>query len=122
MENPGASIPSLEAAKTHIYAIDFSRIIDKMVQHQGWRYKDALKVSEQYRNYLFLNKKYAEGEPLPPSEDIDEFWHNHILDTKQYRRDCNAIFGQYYDQYHTCLDPPNFLAQRKGGVIIQCNL
>jgi hypothetical protein len=97
MEN--FNTPSLEAAKIHIYSIDFTKIIDKMVKHHGWRHQDALKASEQYRNFLFLNKKYADGNSLPPSEDIDEFWHNHILDTKQYRKDCEDIFGRYYDHY-----------------------
>jgi hypothetical protein len=27
------------------------------------------------------------------------FWHAHILDTQQYRQDCQAIFGQYLDHY-----------------------
>jgi hypothetical protein len=36
---------------------------------------------------------------LPPSKDVDEFWHNHILDTKKYREDCQAIFGFYLDHY-----------------------
>jgi hypothetical protein len=30
---------------------------------------------------------------------MDEFWHMHILDTKAYRKDCEAIFGHYLDHY-----------------------
>lgn len=89
--------PSLEQARDYINQIDFSGIIQKMVCEQGWLQSDAKTVCQMYRNFLYLNKKYGKAEQLPPSQDIDEFWHNHILDTKNYRRDCENIFGQYFD-------------------------
>lgn len=92
-------VPTLEEAKAYIYSIDFSRIINKMVQHQGWLRSDAEKVCEMYRNFMFLRKKYGKTHQLPPSEDMDEFWHVHILDTKKYRKDCDAIYGEYIDHY-----------------------
>ncbi len=91
---------ALEDAKVYIDAIDFSMIIKKMVEEQGWLREEAETVCRLYRNFLFLNKKYAQDHSaLPPSEDIDEFWHNHILDTKNYRKDCKVIFGSYLDHY-----------------------
>jgi len=89
----------IDEAKHYIYSIDFSPIINKMVSHLGWRQRDAEKVCELYRNFLFLQKKYGHDKSLPPSEEIDECWHNHILDTKKYRHDCEMIFGQYLDHY-----------------------
>ena len=86
-------------AKSYIYNIDFSNIINKLVNHLGWLKQDALEVCEMYRNFLFLNKKYGNTVSLPPSEDIDEFWHQHILDTYYYQRDCQAIFGIYFEHY-----------------------
>jgi hypothetical protein len=47
---------------------------------------------------LFIWRKY-EDEDLPPSIDIDEFWHNHILDTRRYIEDCSRIFGYYRHHY-----------------------
>lgn len=70
-----------------------------MVKRQGWLRRDALVVCEMYRHYLYLRRKYANQGRLPPSEDIDEFWHAHILDTKAYREDCRVIFGEYLDHY-----------------------
>ena len=94
-----STTPTLEEAKHYIYSIDFSNILNKMVNHQGWLRKDAEKVCEMYRNFLYLQKKYKGQNQLPPSEEMDEFWHQHILDTKQYRKDCQAIFGEYLDHY-----------------------
>lgn len=91
---------SLEEAKKYIDAIDFSQMIDKLIHESGWLKEDVEQTCSQYRNFLFLNKKYhAEVGVLPPSEDIDEFWHSHILDTHAYIRDCEAIFGNYMHHY-----------------------
>lgn len=86
---------SLEKTRLYIEAIDFSMIIDKMI-NTGWLKTDAEKTCKLYRNYLFLNKKYGSKlKKLAPSKDIDEFWHYHILDTKKYHNDCENIFGYY---------------------------
>jgi len=52
------------------------------------------KLSEQYKAFLYLNLKYPE-EVLVPFPELDEFWHCHILHTKKYLDDCNAVFGYY---------------------------
>src|SRR5437762_2684602 len=93
------NIIPLAAAKKYIYTIDFSLIIEKMVKQDGWNKKAALHACELYRNFLYLNKKYADSRILPPSEDMDEFWHYHILDTKKYVTDCQHIFGFYFHHY-----------------------
>jgi len=90
---------ALETTKTYIYNIDFSNIINKMTSHHSWKRKDVEKVCGMYRHFLWLHKKYESQYALPPSEEIDEFWHNHILDTQQYRKDCQIIFGKYLDHY-----------------------
>lgn len=94
------SIPTLEESKAYIYSIDFSMIINKMVKHLGWSEKEGRALCAVYRNFLFLNRKYLnQYGQLPPSEELDEFWHNHILDTSKYRQDCEKIFGNYFDHY-----------------------
>lgn len=91
--------PTLAEAKEYIYSMDFSMIIDKMVS-QGWPRSVVQNLSFIYRNFLYLNRKYLNTKKkLPPSEEIDEFWHNHILDTSKYRIDCQNIFGFYFDHY-----------------------
>lgn len=96
---PFNNIPSLEEAKRYIDSIDFSQIIHKMVTRDGWLRSDALKVCQFYRNYLYLRRKYGDAYPLPPSKEIDEMWHHHILDTKKYHQDCLAIFGTFHHHY-----------------------
>jgi hypothetical protein len=90
---------SLEQATVYILTLDFNPIINKLVNYLGWSRSHALEVCTMYRRFLILHKKYGQQYTLPPSEDIDEFWHMHILDTKRYRIDCETIFGYYLDHY-----------------------
>jgi hypothetical protein len=88
---------SLDAAVNYIETMDLSPIKNKMINGLGWRKREVEQASMLYRNYLLLRLKYP-NEQLPPSEDVDEFWHNHILDTKKYREDCQAI-GCFFEHY-----------------------
>jgi len=95
-----ASSLTVEQAQQYINSLDFSMIIKKMVVQQGWQKENAIQLSQLYKNFLFLNFKYGAQFPgLPPSEEIDEFWHNHVLDTQSYIRDCQKIFGRYLHHY-----------------------
>lgn len=80
-----------------ILALDFSAQKNKFVidpDFHGWT-EDNIDFGELlYKNYLYLCLKYQDGRHLPPSTDIDDFWHGHILDTRRYSYDCNKIFGR----------------------------
>lgn len=91
---------NIKEVKDYIQAIDFSKNIDKLIRFDGWLREDVEKTCDQYRKFLLLNKIYInQYGALPPSEDIDEFWHNHILDTQAYIKDCEMIFGCYFHHY-----------------------
>lgn len=90
--------PSIDAAKAYIYSMNLSMIIEKMV-FQGWLERDAITISKLYKNFLWLQRKYGQKHDIVPTEEIDEFWHNHILDTRKYKEDCQKIFGFYLDHY-----------------------
>ncbi len=85
-----------ESAYQHINSINFSLIIEKLMKSQKWSKDEAQFACNQYKNFLFLLKKYQEKkEFLVPTKDIDEVWHNHILDTVNYEKDCKKIFGRF---------------------------
>lgn len=103
--NPaGYRIDALDEVRRYIAEINFGSLKKKLCSPPGeegglgWGTAKADAVETQYRNWLFLRRKY-EGESLPPSPDIDQFWHSHILDTRAYHRDCARIFGTYHHHY-----------------------
>ena len=75
--------------------LNLENIINRVMKVQLWSRKGAEQVSEYYKNFLFLKYKYRHAYDLPPSVEIDEFWHMHIIHTKQYHQDCEKLFGEY---------------------------
>jgi hypothetical protein len=88
-----------EIIKHLIQSIDLEPVIERMVKIHKWPRSHAIEAAAQYRRFLFLNKKYGNTYPLPPSRDIDEFWHNHILHTYQYQKDSQKIFNEFFHHY-----------------------
>jgi len=86
----------LMVAKKLIDKSDFTPIINRLTIIERWSKRDAEEVCKQYRNFLYLNKKYGQQFSLPPSKDIDHAWHAHILYTEFYNDFCNQIFGGYF--------------------------
>ena len=95
--NSSACNPSLDEAKEHINNLDLTCVINRMSadpHKTGWVRKEAVICCRMYKNYLFLLKKYP-SKVIPPSKQIDEFWHQHILFTRRYHEDSIKIFGKY---------------------------
>ena len=60
---------------------------------------EKLDLAEQeYRRFMALCRAYPE-EAIVPCQLVDQFWHQHILDTAAYRDDCDRVFGHFYDHY-----------------------
>ena len=82
-----------------IQALDLEPVKIRMmdpVRGEGWtrEYADGIEVS--YKNYLTMLVKYPEdADDLALSEDTDEFWHTHILQTIKYAEDCQEVFGNF---------------------------
>ena len=96
-------IEDIEMAREYINYIDCSMMKEKLTRAPeqeglGWSMEMADKVEVKYKKWLFLKRKY-ENEIIPPTHDIDAFWHAHILDTHAYFRDTAAIFGKYLHHY-----------------------
>lgn len=89
---------SFDQAQDYIQSLDLSYIVNAMCRDDyplpRWIKPEAEKACQLYKNFLLLQKKHLPLS-LVPSRIIDECWHNHILHTKNYMADCQAIFGHY---------------------------
>lgn len=85
-----------------IDALDFSRMKAKLQhqKHAHWTPESLEQAERGYRQFLKLAAKYPHT-PAVPSEQVDAFWHAHILDTRRYASDCERIFGYvlHHDPY-----------------------
>ena len=63
---------------------------------EGWTREHADSIEVAYKNYLTMLVKYPDhAEEIMLSEDVDEFWHTHILQTRKYAQDCEKVFGNF---------------------------
>ncbi len=87
---------------TIIEGLDLSRIKAKLMEQapegKGWTQAQADEAELWYRRYLIVIAKYPDFVHVP-NEPIDAFWHQHILDTRAYARDCEAVFGRFMHHY-----------------------
>src|SRR6476619_4686246 len=85
-------------AKRHIQNLDLSSVRANAMTKLGWSSEKAQRVENSYRRFLYALAHKEENDLLsPPSQEVDDFWHQHILDTRKYREDCNTVFGHYID-------------------------
>jgi hypothetical protein len=55
----------------------------------------AKALESEYRDFLVLLAE-NDGKTISPwSDDLDLFWHEHILDTRRYVQDCKWMFGHF---------------------------
>lgn len=63
-------------------------------EHPDWSQERLNTAESDYR--LFLARcKAPHEDPLAPAPDADEFWHAHILHTRDYARDSQNYFGHF---------------------------
>jgi hypothetical protein len=88
-------------AYEQIQALDLEPIKFKLMHAasgEAWSYHKVQAVEFEYRRFLYMIKMYPD-EQLAPVEDVDTFWHYHILDTMKYAADCDALFGHFVHHY-----------------------
>lgn len=77
-----------------IDALDFARMKAKLLHRRDgqWTPETVARAEAGYRQVLKLAAQYP-GTAIVPNEEVDQFWHAHILDTRRYADDCERIFG-----------------------------
>ncbi|MFD2871990.1 hypothetical protein ACFS5N_05890 [Mucilaginibacter ximonensis] len=79
--------------KAKIWAIDMSVLLSRLLYKFYWDTARALDALESYRYYLLFTQLF--NQPIAPTADIDEVWHQHILHSNKYFLDCDKMFGFY---------------------------
>jgi len=91
----------LEGLRAQIETIDLSMVKLKLMDEeegQGWSKEYVAHVEERYRRFLVMLRLSPFGDAVP-TRDIDLFWHQHILDTRAYARDCARVFGEFVHHF-----------------------
>lgn len=73
--------------------IDLEQIKLKLRLRLGWSKEKAELHSWEYVQFLHQFVGDRSVKARPPSNDIDEVWHQHILYTRKYAEDCKRFIG-----------------------------
>jgi hypothetical protein len=79
-----------------IEALDLEPIKFKLRYEKKWPLERVDSLEKHYKMFLYLS---VEGHGVPPTRDIDEMWHAHLLDTRKYAEDCQQICGRFLDHF-----------------------
>lgn len=64
----------------------------------GWTQEQCDEAEIEYKRFLHLNKKFSNA-TIVPHGVMDDMWHQHILDTRAYHKDCETVFGEYLHHF-----------------------
>ncbi len=81
--------------------IDLANIRRKLAdpeEGKGYAPAELDRMEREYRRYLALQLAYPDA-AIVPCKIVDEMWHQHILDTRAYAVDCDALFGSFLHHY-----------------------
>lgn len=96
------SSQTVSLAMEKVNVLDFSPINQKLrtVDESFWTNENLQIAEDLYKKFLVL-RLLDKDAILVPTETIDEYWHQHILDTRKYQADCNQLFGDmlHHDPY-----------------------
>ncbi|PYQ29675.1 MAG: hypothetical protein DMF56_11895 [Acidobacteria bacterium] len=90
-----------EEVMRDIDSVDLYMVKRKLMDEeegQGWTQDQVDFVEKRYRRYLCMIRLDPNGSAVP-TKDIDLFWHQHILDTRAYAKDCEHLFGYFLHHF-----------------------
>lgn len=90
------------AALARVDQLDLSPI-NQVLQHEDpafWTDEVLAETEASYRRLLALNALHP-SETIVVNKILDDYWHQHILDTRKYAADCQQVFGYFlhHDPY-----------------------
>lgn len=73
--------------------IDLEQVKLQLMKDLGWDRPKVERLAWEYVQYLdqFVDKR--DIVVRPPSVDVDKVWHQHILNTSKYTKDCFRFIG-----------------------------
>ena len=75
-----------------IESLDFTFLEERMKRKFDWSDQRTKNAIRRYIQYLYIVS--VEDNPVSPTKDVDEVWHQHILHTRLYEEHCQKIYGK----------------------------
>jgi hypothetical protein len=97
----GDKAKQLENKWKQILALDLTTVKANFMRRKSrwqrfwWKRKFNIDAVEyEYKKFLYLVCTNPDKCIVPWNDELDNLWHEHILDTRKYAADCNLIYGK----------------------------
>ncbi len=74
-----------------IDAWDLTPVAARMMKRHGWTSAKTELIERKYRKFM------GDASATEPPPAVDVFWHEHIIDTRDYASFCERVFGRFID-------------------------
>lgn len=91
------SIDSLDI-RPALAALNLENVRRNFMEKTGFSPEQVDIVEGEYKCFLELSKTFPHA-PIVPSQVVDEFWHEHILETRQYAEDTTRVLGTFLHHF-----------------------
>lgn len=101
MSATSTALSPVEALARLDEVLDLSNVRMKLAdpdEGKGFSVGELDLMEGEYRKFLALHLAFQDVDVVP-CKLVDEIWHQHILDTRAYHDDCDAIFGGYLHHF-----------------------
>lgn len=82
----------------YIQSLDLDYIVKRIMRKYQCDTQIAGEAIRKYKNFLILRLHYPDHKCVPTAI-IDLVWHEHILHTEKYMKDCNCMFNSYFHHH-----------------------
>jgi hypothetical protein len=89
-----------------IEMLNLTAIADSVARRHGWSHDRVKSAEDEYRMFLYLLMLCPRETLTPWCDDLDLFWHEHILHTERYAADCQQLFGRFINHDPSISDRP----------------
>jgi hypothetical protein len=85
---------SADVRISNLWTWNLDRVSARLRERFGWSGGFAAQVELEYRRFMALESS-ANGKSLGMRGPVDDFWHEHILFTRDYAEFCLAVSGKF---------------------------
>ncbi len=88
-----------------VESLDLSPMVFQLVTYLGWTPQRAAAAERRYRRFFYLKTVLPNG-MASPTRLVDDFWHQHIINTRNYEPDCLRVAGRFLHHTFLSFDDP----------------
>lgn len=97
----------IAAGKQNLRDFDLTPITERVKRRRNVEEEQAEALEGKFKKFtlMALEERGPEDDPdkeIAPSELLDEYWHEFLLDTRRYHEYCDYVFG--YFMHHNPLE------------------